>query len=143
LILLFFLLSLFFCFLSYVNIDPIKRSFFLITCLIVSSFFLSVGSYIWYSYFVCLLFLSGIFVIIVYFSSLSKITKVRKRFLLPIFTIIFLSFPQILSYNPKVNLSRFYFDLNIFVLMYIIFFLIFFLNFSSYVLSFAGALRKI
>ena len=70
---------------SYIRIDPMKSSFFLILRMLVCIPILSFSGYIWFSYFICLLFLSGIFVILVYFSSLSKINLVKSY-------LVFLSF---------------------------------------------------
>ena len=72
---------LFFCFLSYFNIDPLKSRFFLIISLLLLSPYISNSVRQLFCYFICLLFLSGIFVIIVYFSSLSNIILKKTRFL--------------------------------------------------------------
>lgn len=73
-------LSLLFSLFCYLNIDPIKSCLFLILSLLRISFFLSFGLEVWYSYFVCIVFLSGIFVILVYFSSLSKYNFLKFNF---------------------------------------------------------------
>ena len=63
--------------LRYVRIDPMKRSFFLIGSMLMLIPLMTFSGSVWFSYFVRLLFLSGIFVILVYFSSLSKVGRMN------------------------------------------------------------------
>ncbi|VDM59155.1 unnamed protein product [Angiostrongylus costaricensis] len=42
-----------------------------------------------------------------------------------------------------VGLAVFYYELNVFILMYLILLLVFFMRFVSYYLSFSGALRRL
>lgn len=130
--------------LSYINMDPIKRRFFLIFSLLFRIPLMSFRIHIWFSYFVCLLFLSGIFVILVYFSSLSKINlnKSYLYFIVLILSFLFLDFEYIINFS-FLNLSGFYFRIYWFVFVFILFVLLFFINFRSYYLNFSGALRKI
>lgn len=90
--------------------DPIKRRFFLIFSLLFRIPLMSFRIHIWFSYFVCLLFLSGIFVILVYFSSLSKINlnKSYLYFIVLILSFLFLDFEYIINFS-FLNLSGFYF----------------------------------
>nr|YP_009161997.1 NADH dehydrogenase subunit 6 [Litoditis aff. marina PmII]AKS28847.1 NADH dehydrogenase subunit 6 [Litoditis aff. marina PmII] len=141
---LFFLLSVLSSIISYMNIDPMKSSFFLIFSLLFSMPLMSMSMHIWFSYFVCLLFLSGIFVILVYFSSLSKI-NVTKSHLVTfclILTLLFLM-PEFLFKSDNLNLSGFYYSIYWTMFIFILSILIFFMNFSSYFLNFSGALRKV
>lgn len=142
---------LFFLFLSilrgvfrYLNLDPIKSSFFLIFSLLSSIPLVSFSVHIWFSYFICLLFLRGVFVILVYFSSLSRI-GLRKSyfylFALLISLFLFLSF-YTLDYF-YLNLNIFYYSIYFSMLIFILLMLIFFINFTSYFLRFSGALRKV
>lgn len=140
----FILLSLFFCSIRYLNIDLIKRRFFLIFSLLTRIGLLSFSIHIWYSYFICLLFLRGIFVILVYFSSLSKINFVSRkgvifRFLV---SLLFLTLLLIL-WSENLSLNNFYYNVYWFQFIYIILVLLFFINFCSYFLNFSGALRKV
>nr|UDL72599.1 NADH dehydrogenase subunit 6 [Paramacropostrongylus typicus] len=128
---------------SYLSMDPMKSSFFMILSMLMCMPMLSFSGYIWFSYFVCLLFLSGIFVILVYFSSLSKINLVKSY-------LVFLSFLLSLlvlkiSYNnvlSNVSLSVFYYSIFWLMVIYVLVVLLFFMNFTSFFLNFSGALRK-
>nr|QCB91143.2 NADH dehydrogenase subunit 6 [Coronocyclus labiatus] len=130
--------------LSYMNMDPMKSSFFLILSMLMCMPMLSFSGYVWFSYFICLLFLSGIFVILVYFSSLSKINLVKSylvllSFLLSLF-VIKISYNNML-YN--VSLNVFYYSIFWVLIVFILLILLFFMNFTSYFLNFSGALRKV
>nr|YP_010708750.1 NADH dehydrogenase subunit 6 [Cruznema tripartitum]WCR50917.1 NADH dehydrogenase subunit 6 [Cruznema tripartitum] len=141
---LFFFLAVFSSFLSYMNLDPMKSCFFLIFSLIFSMPLMSFFLHVWFSYFVCLLFLSGIFVILVYFSSLSKINLVKSQLtLFSLFLTLFFMFPMFLFESKYLNLNAFYYEIYWSMLFFILLVLLFFMNFSSYYLSFSGALRKI
>nr|YP_009310883.1 NADH dehydrogenase subunit 6 [Triodontophorus nipponicus]AOT98917.1 NADH dehydrogenase subunit 6 [Triodontophorus nipponicus] len=129
---------------SYMNMDPMKSSFFLILSMLVCMPMLSFSGYVWFSYFICLLFLSGIFVILVYFSSLSKINLVKSylvllSFILSLF-VLNISY-SVLSVN--VSLNVFYYSVYWLLIVFILMILLFFMNFTSYFLNFSGALRKV
>lgn len=129
---------------SYINIDPIKSSFFLIFSLLFRMPLMSFSLHIWFSYFVCLLFLSGIFVILVYFSRLSKI-NLNKSFLYLfcfVLRIFYLSLDYLFNFS-FLSLRGFYYRIYWFVFVFILGILIFFMNFSSYYLNFSGGLRKL
>nr|YP_011034490.1 NADH dehydrogenase subunit 6 [Petrovinema skrjabini]WRI57998.1 NADH dehydrogenase subunit 6 [Petrovinema skrjabini] len=129
---------------SYMNMDPMKSSFFLILSMLMCMPMLSFSGYIWFSYFICLLFLSGIFVILVYFSSLSKINLVKSYLvvlcLILSFFIISIPYNNMLS---NVSLNVFYYSIFWFLIFFILMVLLFFMNFTSYFLNFSGALRKV
>lgn len=104
------------------------------------SFFL----HVWFSYFICLLFLSGIFVILVYFSSLSKIGYVVTPFYFIRGVLsVFFFYPFFYRVTDVVAVNNFYFSVYWMLLVWVIFVLIFFINFTSYFLNFSGALRKV
>nr|YP_009445832.1 NADH dehydrogenase subunit 6 [Parascaris equorum]ATX68615.1 NADH dehydrogenase subunit 6 [Parascaris equorum] len=140
----FFLLAVLSCVLSYVSIDPMKSSFFLIFTLLMVAPLISFLLHTWFSYFICLLFLSGIFVILVYFSSPSKIGYSETPFYLVggILTVFFF-YPLFYALVDVVAINNFYFSFYWVILVWIIVVLIFFMNFTSYFLNFTGALRKI
>nr|YP_009390981.1 NADH dehydrogenase subunit 6 [Caenorhabditis brenneri]ARV88234.1 NADH dehydrogenase subunit 6 [Caenorhabditis brenneri] len=141
---LFFVLAVLSSVISYMNIDPMKSSFFLIFSLLFSMPIISMSMHIWFSYFICLLFLSGIFVILVYFSSLSKINVVKSYLTLTILVISLIYFsPAVYTYSNYLGLSGFYYSIYWFVFCFILICLLFFMNFSSYFLNFSGALRKV
>nr|AGY95398.1 NADH dehydrogenase subunit 6 [Hypodontus macropi] len=129
---------------SYLSMDPMKSSFFMILSMLMCMPMLSFSGYIWFSYFVCLLFLSGIFVILVYFSSLSKINLVKSYLVL---LSLFMSLLVLgVSYNSvlySVSLSVFYYSIFWLLIVYILLILLFFMNFTSFFLNFSGALRKV
>nr|YP_009672777.1 NADH dehydrogenase subunit 6 [Cylicocyclus auriculatus]QDE52616.1 NADH dehydrogenase subunit 6 [Cylicocyclus auriculatus] len=130
--------------LSYMNMDPMKSSFFLILSMLMCMPMLSFSGYVWFSYFICLLFLSGIFVILVYFSSLSKINLV-KSYLVLLSLLLSLLVIKI-SYNSmlyNVSLNVFYYSIFWVLIVFILLILLFFMNFTSYFLNFSGALRKV
>nr|YP_010310404.1 NADH dehydrogenase subunit 6 [Coronocyclus labratus]UMY75939.1 NADH dehydrogenase subunit 6 [Coronocyclus labratus] len=130
--------------LSYMNMDPMKSSFFLILSMLMCMPMLSFSGYVWFSYFICLLFLSGIFVILVYFSSLSKINLVKSYLVL--LSLLMSLFVIKISYNNmlyNVSLNVFYYSIFWVLIVFILLILLFFMNFTSYFLNFSGALRKV
>lgn len=140
------LISLFFRFMSYMNNDPIKRSFFLIFSMLFCIPIMSFVNYVWYSYFVCMLFLSGIFVILVYFSGLSSFLEFRVYFWFVgfVLTLMCLNFvSEDFCFGISGGLNVFYYEVNFFLLLYLIVVLLFFMSFVSYYLSFSGALRRV
>nr|YP_010519768.1 NADH dehydrogenase subunit 6 [Macroponema beveridgei]UXP34545.1 NADH dehydrogenase subunit 6 [Macroponema beveridgei] len=129
---------------SYMSMDPMKSSFFMILSMLMCMPILSFSGYIWFSYFVCLLFLSGIFVILVYFSSLSKINLVKSYMV--VFSFLLSLLILSVAYNNvlyNVSLSVFYYSVFWLVIVYILLILLFFMNFTSFFLNFSGALRKV
>lgn len=140
----FFVLAVLSRIIRYINIDPIKRSFFLIFSLLFSIPVISMRIHIWFSYFICLLFLSGIFVILVYFSRLSKINVVKSYIAVFLLLLRMLYFsPTVLTYRRYLGLRGFYYSIYWFIFCFILVCLLFFINFSSYFLNFSGALRKV
>uniref|UniRef100_A0A8R1Z5L9 NADH dehydrogenase subunit 6 n=1 Tax=Pristionchus pacificus TaxID=54126 RepID=A0A8R1Z5L9_PRIPA len=140
----FFIISVVFCVLCFINLDPIKSRFFLIFSLLSRIPIISFRNHVWYSYFICLLFLSGIFVILVYFSSLSKINFVKRKLVLTsMFLIFILCAPVLIFSNENLRLVNFYYNRYWFFIAFIMLILLIFMNFSSYFLNFSGALRKI
>nr|ATW72933.1 NADH dehydrogenase subunit 6 [Ascaris lumbricoides]ATW72944.1 NADH dehydrogenase subunit 6 [Ascaris lumbricoides]ATW72955.1 NADH dehydrogenase subunit 6 [Ascaris lumbricoides]ATW72988.1 NADH dehydrogenase subunit 6 [Ascaris lumbricoides]ATW73020.1 NADH dehydrogenase subunit 6 [Ascaris lumbricoides] len=140
----FFFLAIVSCVMSYINVDPMKSSFFLIFSLLMVMPLISFFLHVWFSYFICLLFLSGIFVILVYFSSLSKIGYVVTPFyFIGGVLSVFFFYPFFYSVTDVVAVNNFYFSVYWMLLVWVIFVLIFFMNFTSYFLNFSGALRKV
>nr|AFB71302.1 NADH dehydrogenase subunit 6 [Wuchereria bancrofti] len=66
----FFLSLLFFC-LSFLDWDPMKSCISMCLGILFMSCYISLGVHVWYSYFIVLIFLSGIFSLLTYFCSLS------------------------------------------------------------------------
>lgn len=132
--------SLIFCFLCYLNIDPIKSCLFLVLSLLRVSPFISFGGQTWFCYFICMIFLSGIFVILVYFTRLSKYNFFGFSLSILIFFGCF--FVPLYFFLSDLKLYRVYFVDFSFIILWVIFSLFFFINFSRYFLNFSGALRK-
>nr|QWK40679.1 NADH dehydrogenase subunit 6 [Stephanurus dentatus] len=129
---------------SYLNVDPMKSSFFLILSMLACMPLYSFSGYVWFSYFVSLLFLSGIFVILVYFSSLSKVSLMKGYMvLLCVFLSLFVLVVVYGSLVVNINLCVFYYSLFWLVLFFVLLVLVFFMNFTSFFLNFSGALRKV
>lgn len=139
-----FFIILFLCILSYLNLDPFKSCLFIIFSLIFSLPIYIIERNVWFRYFICLIFLRGVFVILVYFSGISSFNflKIKLRVLILIFSLF------LMKYEKRVNLeelSLFNFyrgDYEIW-LFFIILILIIFLFFLSYIMNFGGGLRKI
>nr|CAD88790.1 NADH dehydrogenase subunit 6 [Necator americanus] len=140
----FLLISLFGDLMSYMKMDPMKSSFFLIFSMIMCMPMLSFSGYVWFSYFICLLFLSGIFVILVYFSSLSSISISKGYVVLLVFFLTLLVFGMNFGVLiTSVSLNVFYYSIFWWLFFYLLLILLFFMNFTSYFLNFSGALRKL
>nr|AEK49080.1 NADH dehydrogenase subunit 6 [Contracaecum osculatum A sensu Nascetti et al. (1993)]AEK49081.1 NADH dehydrogenase subunit 6 [Contracaecum osculatum A sensu Nascetti et al. (1993)]AEK49082.1 NADH dehydrogenase subunit 6 [Contracaecum osculatum A sensu Nascetti et al. (1993)]AEK49083.1 NADH dehydrogenase subunit 6 [Contracaecum osculatum A sensu Nascetti et al. (1993)]AEK49084.1 NADH dehydrogenase subunit 6 [Contracaecum osculatum A sensu Nascetti et al. (1993)] len=143
-LMMFFLLAVMSCVMSYINLDPMKSCFFLIFSLLMIMPLISFFLHVWFSYFICLLFLSGIFVILVYFSSLSKVNYSNTPFyLIGGLLSVFVFYPFFYGIFNYVSISNFYYDVYWSVFIWVILILIFFMNFTSYYLNFSGALRKL
>nr|YP_009642628.1 NADH dehydrogenase subunit 6 [Heterakis dispar]QCI56234.1 NADH dehydrogenase subunit 6 [Heterakis dispar] len=141
---LFFMLALLSCVYSYLNINPMKSSLLLVLTTLMFMPLLSFSMVSWYAYFICLLFLSGVFVILVYFSGFSKLVSLNVSggiflLLLTLFLFVVGGF----TYNSCLNINNFYYDVSWFFFICLVVFLLFFMNFVSYFLSFVGALRKL
>ncbi|QCP88382.1 NADH dehydrogenase subunit 6 (mitochondrion) [Haemonchus contortus] len=134
--------------LSYLSVDPMKSSFFLILTLLLSMPVLSFSGNVWFVYFVCLLFLSGIFVILVYFSSLSSV-KYKKMYFVNLLGLMLLMIGMMMVVLKKdldqsmVGMNEFYYNVYWLMLIFILLTLLLFMSFVSYYLNFSGALRKI
>nr|YP_003433933.1 NADH dehydrogenase subunit 6 [Syngamus trachea]ACX85181.1 NADH dehydrogenase subunit 6 [Syngamus trachea] len=130
---------------SYLSVDPMKSSFFLILSMLACMPMMAFSGYVWFSYFVCMLFLSGVFVILVYFSSLSKISLVSSymAYFSVVLSLVLVGLVFNLSLLGFVGLNVFYYSVYWPLLIYVLFVLLFFMNFTSYFLKFSGALRKV
>lgn len=77
-----FLLRVFF----YYRLDPVKVGLFIVMAMLFLLPGLSGGLYVWFSFFVGLVFLGGVFAILVYFCSLRKFVYVKN----PVWLVLFL-----------------------------------------------------
>nr|YP_009186334.1 NADH dehydrogenase subunit 6 [Parastrongyloides trichosuri]BAT21175.1 NADH dehydrogenase subunit 6 [Parastrongyloides trichosuri] len=140
----FLFFSIFFCYCSFLMMDPMKSSFFLVFSLLVCMPMVSFFTFVWYSYFICLLFLSGVFVIVVYFSSLSSFYYFNYSFSFFVFLISFFVFsPIFVVVGSSLGINIFYYDVYFLFFILIVCCLLFFMNFVSVFLCYGGALRKI
>lgn len=124
----------------YLRVDPIKSCLYLVLSLILISPVISLGIQIWYRYFVSLVFLRGIFVILVYFTRISSYNYYNFGFYILIFLGFFI-IPAI-YFLSDLQVFYLYFRDFFFLFIWIIFSLFFFINFTRYFLNFSGALRK-
>ena len=134
------MLSLFISFLCYLSVDPIKSCLYLVLSLILATPYLSLVNETWFSYFVCIVFLRGIFVILVYFTSMSKYNFYNFR--LGFLILMGLFFVPNFSLNSKLSLFRLYYFQYLYLFGFLLLILIYFINFSRYFLNYSGALRK-
>nr|YP_009178988.1 NADH dehydrogenase subunit 6 [Passalurus ambiguus]ALJ93252.1 NADH dehydrogenase subunit 6 [Passalurus ambiguus] len=142
-LMLFLFFSIVMCVFFYYNLDPMKCSFFLVLSLLFISPVMSFGVHVWYSYFVCMIFLSGVFVILVYFSSLSSFSYMKKPFWFVLLCCCFLVGDLFLGVSGDfIGINGFYYDFFCFVIFLVIFGLVFFFEFCSYFLSVGMAVRK-
>ena len=131
------------CLCFYYSLDPMKCRFFLVLRLVFVAPAFSFGIYIWYSYFVCLVFLRGVFVILVYFSSLSKYIYLRKPFWGVCFVLsLMVGWRGGVGYDFGVGIPVYFSSDYFFLFFYLVVILIFFINFVSYYLSIEVAIRK-
>jgi len=136
----FLVFSLFLSYICYLSIDPMKRCLYLILSLIVITPFLSLLNEVWYSYFICIIFLRGIFVILVYFTRISKYNF--YNFSLPFLIFLGFFYTPFLNFSLNINLFELYYSTFTWLITFLLLNLLYFINFSSYFLNFTGALRK-
>ena len=136
----FVFLSLFISLLCYLSIDPIKSCLYLVLSLILLTPYLSLINEVWYSYFICMIFLRGIFVILVYFTRISK--YIFHKLSLGFFIMLGLFFIPRIYISFYMTLNSLYFKNFVFLFLFLLINLIYFINFSSYFLNYRGALRK-
>ena len=140
----FMMLSVFMCLFMYLRMDPIKGRFFLVLGLLNVAPIISMNLHVWYTYYICLLFLRGVFVILVYFSRLSKFVYLRRPFwLLSLFLVVLRGVDYFVKVEGYLSINRFYYRVYLLCFLIIIFSLLFFINFTSYFLSLRVAIRKI
>lgn len=146
------LITLGFCFffsrvfgiLSYLSWDPMKRRFYLILSLLGLCPLLSVCGHVWYSYYVCMLFLSGVFVIIVYFSSLCfYVYSVLVVFVFVCFMLIFGFDFLLFDYVDLSGLEFSYWVCYLCFMFWLVGIIFLFLGFVNFFLNFCGALRSV
>lgn len=127
----------------YIRVDPLKSCLRLIGFLIFYLFFLSLGKNIWYSYFICLIFVRGILAILVYFTSLSSLNIKNFNLNLGILIVLIFFFRFVFYFFFKdLNLRRIFLNFYCFLFLWILSVLLIFFNFLRYLVSFLKGLRK-
>nr|YP_010618317.1 NADH dehydrogenase subunit 6 [Clavinema parasiluri]WAX01695.1 NADH dehydrogenase subunit 6 [Clavinema parasiluri] len=135
--------------LSFVSLDPMKGALFLVGSLMFLLPVISYSLHVWYSYYICLLFLSGVFVVIVYFSSLSVFVFYDYGYIVVFGSVVIAIFlmwkgdAQMLMYFGSSSLGLVVVDWYLFIYVWVVLVLFIFLSFMSYFLTFEGALRKV
>nr|YP_009059434.1 NADH dehydrogenase subunit 6 [Philometroides sanguineus]AIN37101.1 NADH dehydrogenase subunit 6 [Philometroides sanguineus] len=140
-------MSLILCLMSFLSSDPMKSALSLVGSLLFLLPTISCSLHVWYSYYICLLFLSGIFVVIVYFSSLSSFSVYDYGLSVGVIMFcMFLMGSNYLNlgceYSSSSSLDCVVVDEYWFIYTWMFFVLFIFLGFMSYFLTFEGALRK-
>ena len=135
---------MFFSLLSFLSFDPIKSCLYLVLSVLVLSSFFRGSLNLWFSYFVRMLFLSGIFVILVYFSRLSAFFFFRYSF----FSVIFLFFLSFFFFHSGTLyvfefVGVFFCSFFSLPFIYVLFSFFLFLFFIRYYLNFSGGLRRL
>lgn len=137
-----FVLRVFF----YYRVDPVKVSLFLVMAVLFLMPGLSGRSFVWFSYYVRLVFLGGVFAILVYFCSLRKFVCVKKPFWLLFFFVrlgVSKVFWSVLEWGGYVGISEIYYSGYLGVMVFVVLGLVLFLNFVSYFLSLGVAIRRV
>lgn len=137
-----FVLSSFFAYLSFLNNNPLISAIFLILSLIIISPLLSILYSSWYIYLFVIIFLRGLFIIIVYVTSISSWRYKRVNFSLSFIFFIFIFYPYILFTIDINNISLIIRPYYLGLVLYIVIFLLYLIGFCSYILSAGSAIRK-
>nr|YP_003875469.1 NADH dehydrogenase subunit 6 [Chandlerella quiscali]ADL39027.1 NADH dehydrogenase subunit 6 [Chandlerella quiscali] len=137
----FFYIVVFFSFflfcLSFLEWDPLKSCIIMCMGIISMSFYVSLGVHVWYSYFIVLLFLSGIFSLLTYFCSLSFCVSnynYRYFFFFLFFVVFFLFFfnYDFVSFFLDFNFLNIYYVFNFYYIFWIVFILFLLLSLISF-----------
>lgn len=126
---------------GYKSTNPMSRALSLILALVLISPLVSTLSFRWFIYLMLLLFLSGVLVLVVYFTRLRSLTmkyvKVRV-----VYRVVLLFFPTLEEFICSNNVRLLYLPDNLGVVFYLVFRLVGLILFSSYMLSYGTAMRR-
>nr|AJI44488.1 NADH dehydrogenase subunit 6 [Acrobeles complexus] len=131
---------------SYVAINPMSSSLYFVLAFIFVLPILGSITYIWVAYLVALLFMSGVFVLLVYFAGISKIyyKPVSGVFVLIVFHLLFmLFFPFILVTPLDLNMSFLYEPEQLLMVVFIVIVLLLYMMFVSYLLGSGSSMRRL
>lgn len=137
-----YIFSSIFLFTRYKSRSPLSRALYLILSLIMISPLLSLINHQWFIYLILILFLRGIFVIIIYFSRLSTFRYKYTRGLIILLLIYLLFFPFIIFLLLNKNINLLFMFESLYIIVFLIIRLIVLILFSSYFLSQSIAMRR-
>jgi hypothetical protein len=103
-------------------------------------------TYIWVAYLVALLFMRGVFVLLVYFAGLSKVYYKPVRgalFLLLGHVFVFPLFPFILAVPLDLDMSFLYEPEQLLVIVFVVLVLLGYLTFVRYFLGSGSSIRRL
>jgi len=126
-------------FFSYINIDPLKSSLYLLFSIIFISFFFRCLILGWFFFFLLFIFLSGLFVILVYVSRIVKF-RYQKSYG-GLFCLLFFFF-SIEIFQRFFGVYKFFFWFFFCFFLWFFFIFFFFLILVIYSLNNFGTLRK-
>nr|YP_003734889.1 NADH dehydrogenase subunit 6 [Setaria digitata]ACZ44413.1 NADH dehydrogenase subunit 6 [Setaria digitata] len=138
------LFSVFFFFLSFLDWDPLKSCLMMCVGIIFMGFYVSLGIHSWYSYFIILVFLSGIFSLLTYFCSLCNYNLYVNYYYVYFFFFFFFVFFFDLDFcffYFDYNFVCIYYDFNYYYIFWIIFVLLLLLNLISFSFNGGGFMR--
>nr|YP_011004208.1 NADH dehydrogenase subunit 6 [Metathelazia capsulata]WPS93543.1 NADH dehydrogenase subunit 6 [Metathelazia capsulata] len=144
----FIFFSIFFCCLCFLEKEVMMSSLYLTLAVLSFCPLISLGFHSWYSYFIVLVFLSGVLSLLVYLCSIMDFNYSFSFFYYNFFFSFFWSFFyfSFLSYDYYLVFDTDFYvifmDFNYYYMFWIVFVLSLFLNFVSYFLSMKGCLRS-
>lgn len=128
---------------SYRSNNPFGRAFYLIISLLFFSPVICSISYSWSVYLILIVFLRGVFVIVVYVCTIGSWINKRVRFSFFLLRFILFLTPLILPFIVRNTHVSLYFGGNyLFIMGFTVIFLGFCVLFISYMLQFNAAIRK-
>lgn len=138
----FYLLLVLLLFSGYKSNNPLVRALCVVLSLVVASPLVIVIVHQWFIYTTIMLFLRGILVIVVYFSSLRTYSfkVVVGGNLILIIGLIF--YPFIMLHFSNTNIGVIFTPINLIILLFILSSLLILINFTRYILSRGGAIRR-
>nr|YP_011001029.1 NADH dehydrogenase subunit 6 [Mastophorus muris]WPN85865.1 NADH dehydrogenase subunit 6 [Mastophorus muris] len=142
-------ISLVFCFFCFLEWDAFKSCAFLSLGVLFMSMYVSLGNHVWYSYFMVLIFLSGVLSLLVYLSSLGSYVVVNNYyfwllfFFFLIFVLVFCDFGNFCFFVSDCNFLVMYYSLNVVYVVWIVLMLILLLSFISLNVSMDCCLRSL
>uniref|UniRef100_A0A8R1TNC7 NADH dehydrogenase subunit 6 n=1 Tax=Onchocerca volvulus TaxID=6282 RepID=A0A8R1TNC7_ONCVO len=148
----FFYVSVFFAFvffcLSFLDWDPLKSCVMMCLGVMSMSCYVSLGVHVWYSYFVVLIFFSGIFSLLTYFCSMSNFIFYYNYFFFFSLFLVSFFFVFVVDFDFSLFFSDFNFlyvcyDFSYYYVFWVVFILFLFLILISFSLNGFGYMRSL